>query len=85
MVTDPTVATAGNWLGPIGRFELTVDKGSPDVLVSFCGDGVRRTGPTTFTLSMRATMLRQVSPTRISATRSSRVTGFASSASARAT
>ena len=45
------LTTAGNWLGPIGRFELTVDKGSPDVLVSFCGEGVRRTGPTTFTLS----------------------------------
>lgn len=45
------LTTAGNWMGPIGHFELTVDKGSPDVLVSFCGEGVRRTSPTTFTLT----------------------------------
>lgn len=45
------LTTAGNWMGPIGRFELTIDKGSPEMLVSFCGEGVRRTGPTTFTLS----------------------------------
>ncbi|MFN3658669.1 MAG: DUF4424 family protein [Pseudolabrys sp.] len=45
------LTTAGNWMGPIGRFELTIDKGSPDALVSFCGEGVRRIGPTTFTLA----------------------------------
>jgi hypothetical protein len=39
--------TATNWAGPIG-FRLTVDKGSPDALVSFCADGVKKIGPTLF-------------------------------------
>ena len=30
------VTTARNWAGRIGRFTLTVDKGSPAALVSFC-------------------------------------------------
>lgn len=42
------VTTARNWAGRIGRFTLTVDKGRPDALVSFCRTGVRKTGPTTF-------------------------------------
>lgn len=45
------LTTGQNWSGSIGRFHLTVDKGSPDALVSFCGDGVRKTGPTTFELT----------------------------------
>lgn len=40
--------TANNWAGPIGKFRLTVDKGSADNLVSFCADGLTKTGPTTF-------------------------------------
>ena len=40
--------TGNNWAGPIAKFTLTVDKGSPDNLVSFCGEGVKKTGPTTF-------------------------------------
>ena len=45
--------TGGNWAsGTIGDFRLTVDKGDPKNLVSFCGDGVKKTGPTTF--EMRA-------------------------------
>ena len=41
--------TAGNWgMGAIGDFHLTVDKGNKDSLVSFCGNGVKKTGPTTF-------------------------------------
>ncbi|AWB23689.1 DUF4424 domain-containing protein [Methylobacterium currus] len=42
------VTTARNWAGRIGRFILTVDKGSPAALVSVCRTGVRKTGPTTF-------------------------------------
>ncbi len=42
------VTTARNWAGRIGRFTLTVDKGSPNALVSLCRQGVRKTGPTTF-------------------------------------
>jgi hypothetical protein len=42
-------STGSNWSGPIGKFHLTVDKGDPKNLVSFCWDGdVNKTGPTTF-------------------------------------
>ncbi|MHB1109154.1 MAG: DUF4424 domain-containing protein [Devosia sp.] len=42
-------STGANWAGSIGRFHLTIDKGSPDNLVSFCWDGeVEKTSPTTF-------------------------------------
>lgn len=47
------VTTARNWAGRIGRFTLTVDKGSPAALVSFCRTGVRKTGPTTFVWEAR--------------------------------
>ena len=40
--------TGANWQGPIGRFRLTIDKGDPKALVSFCAEGVTKTGPTTF-------------------------------------
>lgn len=42
------LTTARNWASPIREFRLTVDKGSPDALVSFCGNGVTRVGETTF-------------------------------------
>lgn len=42
-------STGANWSGPIGKFHLTIDKGSAKNLVSFCWDGdVKKTGPTTF-------------------------------------
>lgn len=45
------LTTGGNWAtGTIGDFTLTVDKGRPDNIVSFCGTGVKKTGPTTFQL-----------------------------------
>lgn len=44
-------STGGNWSGPIGTFTLTVDKGKADSLVSFCGDGVKKIGPTTFRMT----------------------------------
>lgn len=40
--------TGNNWAGPIGSFTLTVDKGDPRNVVSFCGEAVTKTGPTTF-------------------------------------
>ncbi|MDP3522929.1 MAG: DUF4424 domain-containing protein [Hoeflea sp.] len=43
--------TGNNWAGPIGSFTLTVDKGDPKNLVSFCGEGVTKTGPTTFEMT----------------------------------
>lgn len=43
------LTTGGNWGGgAIENFRLVVDKGSEDNLVSFCGDGVKKIGPTTF-------------------------------------
>lgn len=46
------LTTGGNWaLGNIGKFHLTVDKGDAKNLVSFCGTGVKKTGPTTFELT----------------------------------
>ena len=43
------LTTGGNWSGgAIERFRLVVDKGSPDNLVSFCGEDVSKIGPTTF-------------------------------------
>jgi len=40
--------TGVNWAGPIGTFTLTVDKGRPDNLISFCGEGVKKIAPTQF-------------------------------------
>jgi len=40
--------TGSNWAGPIAKFRLVVDKGSPKNLVSFCADGVKKIGPTQF-------------------------------------
>lgn len=43
------LTTGGNWAGgSIEKFRLVVDKGSEDNLVSFCGEGVKKIGPTTF-------------------------------------
>jgi len=38
--------TGANWARPIGEFHLVIDKGSPDNLMSFCGDGVTKSTPT---------------------------------------
>ncbi|AQR73658.1 DUF4424 domain-containing protein [Sphingomonas sp. LM7] len=45
---DYILVTGGNWKKPIGSFRLVVDKEDPRDLVSFCGDGVRKIGPTRF-------------------------------------
>jgi hypothetical protein len=45
-------STGSNWSGPIGKFHLTIDKGDPKNLVSFCWDGeVKKMGPTTFEMT----------------------------------
>jgi hypothetical protein len=45
-------STGNNWSGPIRKFHLTVDKGLPNNLVSFCWDGkVTKTSPTTFEMN----------------------------------
>ncbi|HEY0112363.1 MAG TPA: DUF4424 domain-containing protein [Allosphingosinicella sp.] len=40
--------TGANWRSPIGTFRLVVDKGAPENLVSFCGEGIRKISPTRF-------------------------------------
>jgi Domain of unknown function (DUF4424) len=45
------LTTGNNWSGPIGHFTLTIDKGDEANLVSFCGEGVKKTGPTTFQMT----------------------------------
>lgn len=48
------LTTGGNWAtGAIGDFTLKVDKGDPEAIVSFCGTGVRKTGPTTFEMTAK--------------------------------
>lgn len=47
------LTTGANWDGPIRDFSLTIDKGAPENLVSFCGEGVKKTGPTTFTMTAK--------------------------------
>jgi hypothetical protein len=49
---DYVLTTGRNWKGPIGDFRLTIDKGKPENIVSFCANGVHKTGPTTFTVHM---------------------------------
>lgn len=45
------LTTGANWEGSIKKFKLIVDKGEPDNYVSFCGTGVKKTGPTTFEMN----------------------------------
>jgi hypothetical protein len=42
------LVTGANWKAPIGDFTMTIDKGATNRLVSFCGDGVKKIGPTQF-------------------------------------
>jgi hypothetical protein len=45
---DYVLTTGANWKAPIGDFRMVVDKGSAANIVSFCGEGVRKIGPTQF-------------------------------------
>ena len=40
------LTTGANWAGPIKDFHLVVDKGQPDRIVSFCGQGKNEISPT---------------------------------------
>jgi hypothetical protein len=56
------LTTGANWKTPIGDFHMTIDKGEPANLVSFCGEGVVKTSPTTFEVHYRNyTPVREVS------------------------
>jgi uncharacterized protein DUF4424 len=48
---DYILRTGANWSGPIGQFHLTVDKGEPGSLVSFCGQGIKKTSDTKFEMT----------------------------------
>lgn len=50
---DYVLTTGANWAEPIGDFRLVVDKGTSRNLVSFCGEGVRKIGPTRFEMRRR--------------------------------
>ncbi len=45
------LTTGANWATTIETFHLTIDKGDTKNLVSFCGEGVKKTGPTTFEMT----------------------------------
>jgi hypothetical protein len=47
------ITSGANWAGPIRTFRLVVDKGDSETLVSFCGDGVKKIGPTTFEMTAK--------------------------------
>ena len=47
---DYILVSGANWKAPIGDFQMTVDKGAANRLISFCGDGVTKTSPTQFTV-----------------------------------
>lgn len=42
------LSSGANWANSIGTFRLVVDKGAEENFVSFCGENVTKTGPTTF-------------------------------------
>jgi len=42
------LTTGANWAGPIGHFRMTLDKGSPDAILTLCWDDLEKTAPTTF-------------------------------------
>ena len=50
---DYILKTGANWSGPIQNFELVVDKGSPDALVSFCGKNVKKISATQFQVQQK--------------------------------
>ena len=45
------LTTGANWGGTIGKFKLTIDKERAQDYVSFCGDGIKKVGPTTFEMN----------------------------------
>jgi hypothetical protein len=45
------LTTGANWAKPIGTFHLTIEKDSPDQLMTLCADGLKKTGPTRFELT----------------------------------
>ena len=47
------LTTGAGWRSPIGDFRLVIDKGRPENIVSFCGEGVRKISPTQFEIRRR--------------------------------
>jgi hypothetical protein len=52
--TGFVLKTARNWKGPIGHFQLTLDKFKPDNIISLYWKApLKKTGPTTFESDLR--------------------------------
>jgi hypothetical protein len=51
---DYILTTASHWVGNIGKFHLVIDKGDARNLVSFCGEDVKKIGPTEFEMTKEA-------------------------------
>nr|WP_320011064.1 DUF4424 family protein [uncultured Desulfobulbus sp.] len=50
---DYVLTTANTWHGPIDTFHLTIDKGSPNNILSLCLDGLKKTDATRFELTRK--------------------------------
>jgi hypothetical protein len=48
---DYILRTASNWAGTIGKFHVVIDKGASENLVSFCGEDVKKIGPSEFEMT----------------------------------
>ena len=55
MISERTLGyvltTGANWAKPIGSFHLTIEKDSPDQIITLCAEGLKRIGPTRFELT----------------------------------
>lgn len=45
---DYVLSTGANWKGPIERFEIVIDTGSPHAVLASCLNKIQQTGPTTY-------------------------------------
>jgi Domain of unknown function (DUF4424) len=45
------LTTGANWSGDIRDFQLIVDKGKSDILVSFCGSNIKKISPTQYSMT----------------------------------
>lgn len=55
MISERTLGyvltTGANWAKPIGSFHLTIEKDSPDQIITLCAEGLKKIGPTRFELT----------------------------------
>ena len=55
MISERTLGyvltTGANWAKPIGSFHLTIEKDSPEQIITLCAEGLKKIGPTRFELT----------------------------------